>query len=218
MPRKKKANSQMGQLVAAFNAVNMTPRKAAGKKKRKRRAKGPVDGGLGQQGVLTFSRDELFCELKLPANKSASGASVTLHPDNFPFLKSLSKSFDQIVWRNVKFVYKPAVGTNWGGLVTLGFDWDFSASNAPDRKYVSALTPNLTTSAWGDTSKSPMVLPTSRLQTRKFYVLAGGATAVDQGPGKFCWAVSGQSSSSEQTVGEVWVSYSVQMLGTQVPT
>lgn len=151
-------------------------------------------------------------ELTLPASAVDNMGHFDLLPSSFSFLKSLFKSFDRVKWHKLNLYYKPAVGTTYGGLVSLGMDWDF-ASRDVSRSTMSGFTPNASFAAWSDTEKSPMVLPANRLQSRAWYTPNNGEY-VDKGPGKIHWAVKGDSGATSKTFGEVWATYTVSLMGT----
>lgn len=156
---------------------------------------------VSNQGVLNFSRTELLGELA-----KASG-TFDLCPNSFPFLKGLASSFELYRWTRLVLVYKPAVGTTVAGALTFGVDWS-NAGTATTRQKVAALTPMMDLPVW---QTGRLVLPSSRLQTRREYILAS-SDVNDKQPGKVCWA---SSCKEEAPIGDIWVEYSVQMFGTK---
>lgn len=164
-------------------------------------------------GVITLSRTELVQTLKLSKGQSQATGSVDIIPSTFSFLKNLSQSFDRLQWVNLLVYWKPAVGTTYGGLVTYGMDWDF-ATNDVNREKISGFTPSMTMAVWTDTERKPMVLPTSRLQSREWYLPNAAVQDIDKGPGKLHYAASGTVSQNDTTLGELWVRYTVRMQGT----
>lgn len=162
--------------------------------------------------MITLQRKELVKTVTLDANKSSMTGHFDVVPDSFSFLKGVAKSFDRVKWNKLHFFYKPAVGTVYGGLFSMGFDWDWSQGDT-DRTTLSGYTPNSTNACWADTEKTPMVLPQNRLQARIWYTPQTGQWS-DKGPGKLHYAASGTSSASPQTLGEIWVCYSLTMQGT----
>lgn len=191
----------------------MMVKPAPPKKKRKNKKKADRSGGL-QDGVMTLSRSELVATIEIAANGSTAGKSFPIIPDTFSFLKGIGASFDRVRWNSIKFYYKPAVGTTFGGLVSMGVDWDNSPTTI-DRSKVSSMTPNMTCAAWHDGEKTPLVLPASRLQSRSWYVPnATDAKLIDKGPGALVVAASVSKQTTQVAIGEVWVHYSVTMQGT----
>lgn len=219
MPRSKKnksggqpsAQQLMQQLVSMMRQTTVSaPRR---KKPRKKKNKPSVGLRVTQPGDIAISRQEMVQTIKLASGKTEGGGHVDLAPESFTFLKSLFRSFDRVKWTRMAFYYKPAVGTTYGGLVSIGVDWDYGQADTTDRAQISAYTPNASFAAWSDTQKSPMVLPAARLMSRTWY-LPRATAFQDKGPGKIHWAASGSSETGETTLGELWVDYSVIMSGT----
>lgn len=207
----------MKQLVALLSGLMSKPGPAkktkARKAKRSRGARG--SGERPGDGTITISRKELVATIELGANKSEAGGEIDLVPASFSFLKGISKSFEQVKWIKLHFFYKPAVGTTYGGLVSMGVDWDYATATTVDRTKVSAFTPNATVSAWTDSESRPLVLPTARLQSRKWYMPnSSSVDKHDKGPGQLHWAASGTSASSKTILGEIWATYTLHMAGT----
>lgn len=207
----------MGQLMAAFKKLQTGPttsgRRPRGNKRRQRpRNRQQTSCG---EGAITLSRCELMVSLVIKKGTSTSTGHVDLIPSSFSFLKGIAKSFDRLKWNNMRVFYKPAVGTVYGGLVSYGVDWDFSTTAELKRPAISGLTPNYSLAAHADSEKSPLVLPSRRIQSRLWYSPNSGTEYKDMGPGKLMWAVDGMSADkSDVTVGELWVAYSVTMQGT----
>lgn len=219
--RKNRGNGQMAQLVAllqralAIQSQPPAPRTASqpARRRRRRRAQaGPSGATVNSDGGVSISRTELLGTLSLPAGQPTVVGHFDLVPDSCAFLKSLFKSFERIRWTKIHIYYKPAVGTTYGGLVSVGVDWDFSGADA-GRSVLSAYTPNFTVSAWTDTQSRPMVLPPARLAGRAWYTPRTGDW-IDKGPGKIHWAVDGTTSKAATSIGELWISYTAQLMGT----
>lgn len=181
--------------------------------KRKRRARRRrARGTTGEDGIIHLQRVEICASVVLKANSSTGTGNFDIVPDSFAFLKSLSRSFERLRWNTLEFYYKPAVGTTWGGLVSMGVDWD-SKGEDWTRLKISSLTPNQSCAAWSDTQTRPLRLASSRIQGRLWYTPHTG-DAVDKGPGRVAWAIDGTQSTSQTTVGEIWARYSVTLAGT----
>lgn len=209
MPKKKKSNNgniQMAQLVNLLQKATVAPTK----RKRKRRSNPSVNSN---EGMITLQRCELITSIRLRANAENADGQFVLEPASFAFLKGLAASFDRAKWNYVKIYYKPAVGTTYGGLVSFGMDWDLGNKELA-REKISGLTPNCTVAAWADSEKNPLVLPPARLQSRTWYTLSASANDFDRSPGIIHYAISGTAKTTAQTIGELWVSYSIVMQGT----
>lgn len=201
-------------LLQKLSTGQQKPSKSAPskKKKKKRKKKAKQAMNVANDGSITLSRKELLTTISIPANAAESKGHIDLIPDSFSFLKNVFSSFDRVKWLKLNLVYKPAVGTTYGGLITLGMDWDFGSEDV-DRKTISGFTPSMTMSAWTDTERSPMKLPASRLQSRLWY-LPRASDFNDKGPGKIHWAASGTTAKAATTLGEVWADYTLVMYGT----
>lgn len=201
-------NQQVNKLAKAVNklAVNQQQAKQPKKKKnRKRKQANKTPGASGfstvsNQGLINFSRTELLGEI------STSVGSFDLEPSSFPFLKGLASHFELYKWLKMTIVYKPAVGTTVAGAITIGIDWSNLGKNTT-RSQVATLTPMFDVPVW---QTGRMVLPSSRLQTRKEYILES-SDINDKQPAKVMWAMS----ASQQSVGDIWVEYSIQLFGTK---
>lgn len=214
--KKKQRNASASQVMQMLQKLAVVGAPAPTQKKsRKRRKKLGLGSGVSDDGVIHLHRSELVSSVSLDANASTSKGIVAIKPSSFSFLKNLSSSFDRLRWNSLEFYYKPAVGTVYGGLVSLGVDWDgSSAAKDWNRQKISSLTPNSSSAAWADTQANPLRLPTNKLQSRLWYTPNTGSDLNDQGPGNLVWAVDGKSDSSKFTVGEIWAKYSVTMAGT----
>lgn len=162
-------------------------------------------------GSMTVTRDELLKVVSVDTGKTVASGSVKLHPDSFSWLKGVAKSFERAVWKNARVYWKPAVGTHVNGLLVAGVDWA-SKMDGADRSKIQALTPIMDFPVWQGNATNPMVLPPSRLMSRKEYVLASSA-AEDSAPGSLVYnCTTGQAG----FMGELWVRYTVQLFGTTV--
>lgn len=216
MPKKRKVVNQMSaeQLVGALQKLAVSAPASKPKKKRKRKAKKNIN--RLEEGAVTVSRHELLGDISMGVNKSSAVGHFDLIPDSFGFLKNLMKSFERIRWKKIHVYYKPAVGSTYGGLVTVGMDWDW-ASEDVSRAKLAGMTPSFTCAAWNDTESRPMIIPPARIQARAWYSPnLSSADYIDKGPGKLHWACNGDSSTSTKILGELWIAYTVDLLGTNI--
>lgn len=144
--------------------------------------------------------------------KTGSVANQTLVPNTFGFLKSVFASFERIKWLSAHVVYKPAVGTTIGGLITFGADWDATIEKSYDRKKIGAYSPTHTCAIWCDTGASPMVLPPQKLAGRLWYT-PRSTEETDKGPCTIVALASGPA--NDTVVGEIWITYNVILSGTR---
>lgn len=216
MPNRKKtksgASNDMQKLLSLLTKASVSGPPAVTKKRRKR--KKATSAVSQMDGVIRLSRSELLRSVTISKGNTSSSDHVDILPSEFPFLKGIATSFDRLRWEKLEFFYKPAVGTVFGGLVTVGFDWDFNSSDL-DRTKISALTPTFTVPAWADSESKPMRLPPNRLQSRDWYTPNyANATYNDRGPGKIHIATTVTAQTADTILGEVWCRYSVVMQGT----
>lgn len=213
MPRNKKKSSVSGGEITQLISLLQGMQTARAPPKRKPRRKNrPKQSSAVKDGQITLNRTELVATVQLAASKATVAASLDLVPSSFPFLTGISTHFDRVRWNSMKISYRPAVGTVYGGLITVGVDWD-SNSKIDSRSKAAVLTPNFTTALWSSTESRPMVLPKDRLMTRNWYTPSSSDSA-EKGPGRIWYVADGKSDSSVQTLGELWISYSVVMEGT----
>lgn len=191
----------------------------AGKSRRGRSGR----GGLGD-GDVTLARSEMIVEIKTGSDGKVVG-SFLLVPANFPFLKGVSSVFERIRWNQCVVEWRPAVGANTDGMIALGFDWSQAVVTklvgdkycnhklqSLDRAGVLAKTPCRDAPVWQ--SIRGWQIPANKLQSRQWYSIEADVTKAegfDQAPGSIAYAASGEAA---KVLGEVWVHYSVRMMGT----
>lgn len=205
--RRRRRARKAGQASAA-QMTAATPRR---RRQRRRAGVANFNSDLSA-GVIRLQRRELALEVSTDASGKISN-SLEILPSSFSFLATLSKSFERSKWHSVSFCWKPLVGGLVGGLVTFGVDWDFKG-DTPDVSKASAFTPNSTWAIREDCENNPLVLPTSRLQSRTWYMHNSGADKIDMGPAKLWILGSAQSDQKSAKIGQVWVSYDITMCGT----
>lgn len=210
--RKRRRGNVKAAVVPGTTAQGVSVPMAGTGRRRRRNRRNPGPGSAIGSGEMRFGRRELLRSFKLPANKTEANDWVDIHPDNFSLLKNVAKSFERMRWNSVKIFWKPAVGTTFGGLVTVGIDWDLSSAKT-DRQGISAYTPSQSFSVWQDTQSNPLVLPPNRLQSRQWYTREGNVQQ-DRIPAKICWAVDASSQAAEVMLGEFWVEYELILSGT----
>lgn len=172
----------------------------------------PVVRNAAEPGSSRISRDEMLFSVTDEGVQKA----VALHPDNFPWLKTIAAAYERIKWHSCHIYWKPAVGTHTSGLVIYGVDWNsnLTSSTATETK-VQSLTPVLDHPVWQDSRTTPLVLPRSRLMTRKEYLL-NNTSAADKQPGQLAiYMAAIANPATKLVVGQVWVRYSVEFFGTQ---
>lgn len=214
MPKKSR-NKKAGVNVATGNVMqkmmqmmaNMSVVPPASKPKRRNRRR--KANAVNAEGMITLTRKELLGSVTTDS-KDDYITKFNIKPSAFKFLSNLGNSFERSRWLKLSLVYKPAVSLTTSGLVTMGVDWD-ATSAYTKREQVAAYTPSSTFAVWQDTEKQPLILPPGKLQSRQWYN-HHSATVGDWGPGILVVGVTGAKS---LTVGDIYVSYTIQMMGTR---
>lgn len=209
--KSKSAAANVQQLISMISKLNLD-RPAPKRKAKKRRPK--KTGGLSQkEGSMTISRRELLQAVSTTATTDTATGKIELYPDKFAFLKGVAKSFERFRFSKMHLYWKPAVGTNYGGMIAMGVEWDFSSTKTLDRTGVTSFTPSVSVACWSDTESRPLVLPKNRLQSRDWYSTSGAG--FDAGPGRLHYCANGEKGA--KTLGELWVEYTIEFMGTQMP-
>lgn len=162
------------------------------------------------EGELVISRTELLTTITIAKDKSDVAWYHSLLPDTkvLVWLAGLTKAFDQIVWERAEVMWKPCVGTTFNGSIILGVDWNAAATDA-SRTKAAACSPSLDTPLWRPAN---IVLPPSRLQSRKAYILSA-VEDVDKSPCVILANVKSTTQSADTCVGDVWLKYTVRLIG-----
>lgn len=205
---REKEMSALTKGMAVATLGEMAKRCQQTQRKKKKRTRRPRNAGSGE---IVVRRKELLAEFKTAAEGGDILKKFALIPKTMTWLKTLAKAFEKYQWLSVKAMWKPAVGTVVGGLVTLGMRWDEADQDPASRTAIVALTPNRTHAVWEDGERLPLIIPTDKLQTRKWYIVGGKGS--DGGPGQIEIGVS--TSEKGILMGELWVEYTIRMSGTQ---
>lgn len=176
---------------------------------RSRRRRRQRNGCNLTEGEIRLRRRELLTTVEVKAGTSSVLSQVDLEASKFKFLASLYNSFERIKFHRLAIVYKSAVGTTVGGMITYAIDWTCS-SDPKDRATLSSYTPNMSHPVW-ESPKAGIQLPAARLQSRAWYVNNSAADIVDRCPARLLYAAE----AAPQVVGEIWVEYDVTMSGTK---
>lgn len=200
------APSTVGASQPAFVSVSGP----SGTRRRKRRARGRVDAGVG---TMTLQRREYLRDVTVGVKGALVLDYIDIIPANFEFLQQF-KMFDRVKWNKLHIFYKPGVGSITNGFVNYGVLWGFDKTLPTKRSGISALTPNAGHAVWADGEPRPIVCPVSKLQTRPWFT-PDDSDSVEKGPGRIVIGAesSGNSGTTVQVVGELWVDYSVTLTG-----
>nr|QOI91430.1 capsid [Guangzhou sobemo-like virus]QOI91434.1 capsid [Guangzhou sobemo-like virus]QOI91438.1 capsid [Guangzhou sobemo-like virus]UBJ26033.1 capsid protein [Sichuan mosquito sobemo-like virus]BEJ26065.1 capsid protein [Wenzhou sobemo-like virus 4] len=212
---KKQLNALTAQVAALKVATKQQPNSSAKKRKRNRKGKrsGGPQPGVSAEGKIVVQRAELLCEIKVAKNAAGAAYHEILQPTDsrMAWLYKLSKNFSQIVWHTAKLEYRPAVGAMKDGSLVVGVDWN-PIADAPDKAKVQSMTPNFQVPVW---QKKELTIPSSRLQSRKFYSTETDSTIplIDRVPCEVLAYISCSKSSDDQYFGDIWVHYNVTLMG-----
>lgn len=206
--RRGNGNAGGGSVPAAMGS---SPNPNGGRGRRRARS-----SAVGNGGRILLSRDELLLTVSTSAGKEESVLSKDLIPSSgvMPFLHRLSSCYQRIRWLRAHITWRPSCGTSTNGIISYGVAYNGSQS-ATTRELVTSLTPCNDHPVWQSTGVTPLVVPPEMLMSRKWYALNVKDTdAFDTAMGKFCVGLSHDSEPSAKSRGEFWISYSVEMEGT----
>lgn len=216
-------------LNGATNSPNSsTPAPSTSRRRRDRRRRlnassgvvaparqGPVPGrraaGVGVRssmrevaGGIRIRRTEFFVDV------SDAGSELAVC-EKFAWLNKIAKAFDRITWHACRVYYRPAVGTTKDGEVLIGVDWDGDKEGqALTKTFVQALTPVNCHPVW---QASTLVLPPSRLMSRREYKITPGSDKTDDYDTSF-GNITWYTAKTTTPVGSLWVEYDVSLFGT----
>nr|QRW42218.1 MAG: capsid protein [Marma virus] len=213
---KKQITNLTAQVAALKVAKKSQQQPAPAKKRRNRKRKnGPLSNtGISADGRIVVQRCELLFEVKV-AKSSTSGAYYeVLQPTDkrMPWLFKLSKNFSQIVWKSARLEYRPAVGAMKDGSLVVGIDWN-PITSAPDKAKVQSMTPSFQVPVW---QKKEMTIPSTRLQSRKYYSTDSSATTaiIDRVPCEvLAYITASADANNDQYYGDIWIHYNVILQG-----
>lgn len=171
---------------------------------------------VGTGGRIVLTRDELLVTVATTADKGESVFSSELKPSSgvMPFLFRLSSCYQRIRWLRAHITWRPACGTSTNGIISYGVAFNNSAT-VTSRDLVTALTPCNDHPIWQSTGVNPLVIPSELLMSRRWYLLNVTKTDPgDQGMGRFCCGFTHDVESTARSRGEFWISYTVEMEGT----
>lgn len=171
---------------------------------------------IGNGGRIVLTRDELLVQVKTTPNRGESVFSVDLKPSAgvMPFLFRLATCYQRIRWMRAHISWRPACGTNTNGIVSYGVAYN-NTQSINTRELVTSLTPCNDHAVWQSTGVAPLVIPTDMLMSRRWYALnTAQDDPFDKQFGKFYVGVSHDAHPAGESRGEFWISYSVEMEGT----
>lgn len=140
------------------------------------------------------------------------GGGFTLAPEGWSWCKTMTKVFERFRYNSLVIEYRPTVGTNTSGAITIGVDWSGpEASITPkDRAHVCAMTPCVDGPVWQAMS---LRLPSRLLQSRPWFSLVSTSEPQEQAPGALYYQYNTKPTVS---LGEIWVTYDIMFQGTRI--
>lgn len=201
------------------------PRRNKGSNKRTTNLKVSVPSGMSNvitnKGALKTMRIRHREFVKdLTTNGTANQLSIMrVNPGNttmFPWLSSIANRFESYVFNGLRFNYVPSVGTTSTGAIALAPDYDAADDNSGISK------PKLLT--FDDSVRGPLwkgfscICKKNNLQKSKsYYVLDGLAPAgTDIKMYDALQLIISTTTSSNMTIGELWVEYDITLLTPQM--
>lgn len=213
---KKQVNALTAQVAALKVAKNKQQPAPAKKKRNRKRGAGSslANTGISADGRIVVQRCELLFEIKVDEGKEGAAYYEVLQATSsrMPWLSKLTKNFSQIVWKSARLEYRPAVGTMKDGSLVVGIDWN-PISSSPDKAKVQSMTPNFQVPVW---QKKEMTIPSSRLQSRKFYSTDSSSSTdiIDKVPCEVLAYIScTKDAVNKQYFGDIWIHYNVILQG-----
>lgn len=207
--RRAKGNGGGSTGIPAGSSSNPNPVRA-------RRGRARVGSRVGNGGRIVLQRDELLVQVKTSPQKGESVFSVDLKPSSgvMPFLFRLATCYQRIKWTRAHISWRPACGTSTNGIISYGVAYN-NTRQVSTRELVTSLTPCNDHPVWQSTGVAPLVIPSDMLMSRKWYSLNSGSDdPFDQQMGKFYVGLSHDVDPQGQSRGEFWISYTVEMEGT----
>lgn len=169
---------------------------------------------IGNGGRIFIQRDEILSTVKTTQGTEETVKVVDLTPTSglMPFLFRLSSCYQRMRWQRAHITWRPSCGTATNGIISYGVAFA-GGQKITSRALVASLTPCNDHPVWQATGTTPLVIPQDMLMTRKWYSI-GDADAFDKQFGRFCYGLSHDNDARPQTRGEFWISYAVEMEGT----
>lgn len=170
---------------------------------------------IGNGGRIKITRDELLCSVSTTHGKTETVNSFDLIPGSgvMPFLFRLSSCYQRIRWLRAHITWRASCGTSTNGIISYGVAFN-NGQSVTTRDLVTALTPCNDHPVWQSGVNNPLVIPPSMLMSRRWYILnSSTADKTDMDFGRFCYGLTHGATTADSR-GEFWISYTVEMEGT----
>jgi len=180
---------------------------------------GPRSGPKYQSlpaGGLSFRHTEFWDTLKTTANSTESFSMKKFHPgqSGIAHLDSLAKVYERFKLTQCTLHYRTLVGTSTNGAITLAVDWDIIPDAPTSHSEVSVKNPSRRSAIWQEFN---LVLPSPQLMDRKIKPTYSDKTDtkldLDDSSFAFVTALTYDSQATVRSLGEIWVSYHIELLG-----
>lgn len=135
----------------------------------------------------------------------------------FPWLSAIANRFESYVFHDLRFVYEPAVSTSAGGSVMMAIDYDASDPGPETKPTLMAYKDAVRSAPW---AQCVFHADRSDLHKAKTSYVRGGSVASGDiktyDVGNLFIATQGQDATWNNTVGELYVEYDVELLTPQM--
>lgn len=177
-------------------------------------------GVAGSDGRMRVTHREYLCDVAL--RDVLTVRTFALNPGlstSFPWLSKLAERFESYLFRSLRVVYVPTVGTSARGSVVMAVDYDAADSAPTDKVSLLSYHGAVKTQVW-----SPAVMACDRPDLQKFgvqrYIRYGTAPSPDihaYDVGNLFVASYGADVSYDKTdAGEIYLEYTVDLITPQM--
>lgn len=217
----KKETKQLSKMASELNTIKQkmsslntgpSPKSKAGSKKRKgvpQPFSTSTVGNSRDSASVSVTRTEMLLEIKTTTAVASGALIIKPTQDVLPWLQKLAACYSQIEWHSLAIFWKPAVSATTNGRIIYSVDVDGAATDPKSRPDVAAHFPCLDIQIWQDNEARPLNVPRDLLTSRKRFLLSAKEES-NSSPGAVLYYASGPANS---VLGELWVRYSVRMLG-----
>lgn len=177
-------------------------------------------GGMRQGGSfpgVTVRGHEMVRAVKVAANKSSVGDFVDINPGHTSLgaeLSAMAKLFTQYRVVSLDMEYEPLCGTTTNGAIIICASPSSHTEPKPSFEEVSVCQPNKTGPLY---SKMKVTVPKSFLVEKVWYDVDATTSVFAEAPCFLQWWVDCDSSTSERSLGRIWIRYVFEFQGFRKP-
>lgn len=160
---------------------------------------------------------EMVRAVKVPANKSSMTDYIDCNPGNTSLgeeLTAMAKLFTQYRPVSVVIEYEPMCGTTTNGSFTIGVQPWNSESLLTTYARIAICQPNASGNVF---IRHKVTVPAAFLKQKNWYKVDAASTDDAENPVAIGWWVDCDSSTSERTLGRVWIRYEYEFQGFRKP-